>query len=380
MTAFLLYGDGVHSPEMRHEIGEAISDPLTFIDVDGRRIAVTGPFETAILERREDLVDEVWSTADLGSWELVRDESVPSHAIEPELVLRAVRRAGADSLTVPPTLPVAIADHLRANGIGLEIDAIAWSARRRRKSPGELEGIERAQRAADVAMLAAAHLFRASEKTSDGYLRFEGEILTAELVREAMSTRLLAQGAESEEILVQPGDQCLKGHELGSGPIRAHESVVIDCFPRDRRSGAHTDMTRTFVSGRPSEDLARLHGACRKALRIAYESLRPGSDDAHSRVTDHFEALGFATQRSHDGAGPLEQGFNHSLGHGVGLEIHEAPLLGRRSEKLVAGDVVAVEPGLYFPGIGGVRLEDTVLITEDGIEYFTDPFPYDLEP
>jgi Xaa-Pro aminopeptidase len=380
MRAFLLYGDAVHSPEMRHEIGEAISDPLTFLDIDGRRIAVTGPFETAILERRDDLLDEVWSTADLGSRELVQDESVPSHAIEPELVLRAVRRAGAEVVTVPPTLPVAVADHLRANGVGLEVDAPAWDERRRRKTPGELEGIERAQRAADVAMLTAAHLFRASEETSDGYLRFEGEILTAELVREAMSTRLLSQGAESEEILVQPGDQCLKGHELGSGPIRTHESVVIDCFPRDRRSGAHSDMTRTFVSGRPSEELARLHQACREALRIAYESLRPGSADAHSRVSDHFEALGFATQRSHNGAGPLEQGFNHSLGHGVGLEAHEAPMLGRRSDALVAGDVVAVEPGLYFPGIGGVRLEDTVVITEDGIEHFTDPFPYDLEP
>jgi len=139
-------------------------------------------------------------------------------------------------------------------------------------------------------------------------------------------------------------------------------------------------MTRTFVSGRPSEDLVRLHHACRKALRIAYESLLPGSDDAHSRVTDHFEGLGFATQRSHDGDGPLEQGFNHSLGHGVGLEVHEAPLMGTRSDELVAGDVMAVEPGLYFSGIGGVRLEETVLITEDGIEYFTDPFPYDLEP
>ncbi|CAN5423551.1 hypothetical protein BH18ACT16_BH18ACT16_08870 [soil metagenome] len=380
MTAFLLYGDAVHSPEMRHEIGEAISDPLTFMDVDGRRIAVTGPFEMAILERREDLVDEVWGTAELGSKELVRDESVPSHVIESELVLRAVRRAGVGAVTVPPSFPVAVADHLRENGIGLEVDALSWVDRRRSKTPGELEGIERAQRAADVAMLTAAHLFRASEQTSDGFLRFDGEILTAELVREAMSTRLLAQGAESEEILVQPGDQCLKGHELGSGPIRAHESVVIDCFPRDRHSGAHTDMTRTFVSGRPSEDLARLHKACRKALRIAYESLRPGSDEAHSRVTEHFEALGFPTQRSHAGAGHLEEGFNHSLGHGVGLEVHEPPLLGRRSDKLVVGDVVAVEPGLYFPGIGGVRLEDTVLITEDGIEYFTDPFPYDLEP
>jgi Xaa-Pro aminopeptidase len=380
MTVFLLHGDAVHSPEMRHEIGEAIADPVTFMDIDGQRIAVAGPFEVTTLQRREDLIDEVWNISDLGATELLSDNSVPAHEIDPELVLRALRRAGADSVRVPPGQGVAVADYLRANGIEVEVDADAWSLRRRRKSPGELEGIERAQRAADAAMVAAAHLFRSAEETSDGRLRFEGEILTAELVREAMSARLLASGAESEEILVQPGDQCLSGHELGSGPIHSGESVVIDCFPRDRRTGAHTDMTRTFVVGAPSKELVRLYEACRKALSVAFGALRAGSADAHDKVSEHFEALGFPTQRGHQGPGWPEEGFNHSLGHGVGLEVHEAPRMGRRSDELVAGDVVAVEPGLYFPGVGGVRLEDTVLVTEEGVEHFTDPFPYDLLP
>jgi Xaa-Pro aminopeptidase len=380
MTVYLLHGDAVHSPEMRHEIGEAIADPLTFMDIDGHRIAVAGPFEVSTLQRREDLIDEVWNISDLGATELLADKSVPAHEIDPELVLRALRRAGADSVRVPPGLGVAVADYLRANGIEVEVDADAWSLRRRRKSPGELEGIERAQRAADAAMVAAAHLFRSAEETSNGRLRFEGEILTAELVREAMSARLLASGAESEEILVQPGDQCLSGHELGSGPIRSGESVVIDCFPRDRRTGAHTDMTRTFVVGAPSTELVRLYEACRKALSVAFSALRAGTADAHDKVSEHFEALGFPTQRGHQGPGWPKEGFNHSLGHGVGLEVHEAPRMGRRSDELVAGDVVAVEPGLYFPGVGGVRLEDTVLVTEDGVEHFTDPFPYDLLP
>jgi Xaa-Pro aminopeptidase len=380
MTVYLLHGNAVHSPEMRHEVGEAIADPLTFLDIDGHRIAVAGQFELSILERRDDLVDEVWSFEEFGVKELVADESVATHEIDPELVLRALRRAGADAVRVPPGLGVAVADHLRRNGIEVEVDGEAWSRRRRRKTPGELEGVERAQRAADAAMLAAAHLFRSAEETSDGRLRFEGEILTAELVREAMSARLLASGAESEEILVQPGDQCLAGHEPGSGPIGSGQSVIIDCFPRDRRSGAYTDMTRTFVAGTPTVELARLHEACRRALTLAFKALREGSDDAHARVSEHFEALGFPTQRSHQGPGSLTEGFNHSLGHGVGLEVHEPPLLGRRSDELEAGDVVAVEPGLYFPGVGGVRLEDTVLVTEDGVEHFTDPFPYDLTP
>jgi Xaa-Pro aminopeptidase len=380
MPTFLLHDDALRSPEMRHEIGEAVMDPLIFLEHEGRRIVVGSPLEESIFETREDVVDEFWNYSDFGIRELVKDRSFPDSLIGPEMVLRAVRKAGASTVVVPPTFRIATADHLRNNDVGVEVDNEAWIGRRRHKTPGEVEGIERAQRAAEIAMIAAARMLREAEPTAAGQLRFEGEILTAEWIRETMVTELLAQGAESEEIIVQTGDACLRGHDVGTGPILPDRSCIIDVFPRDRRTGAYSDMTRTFVVGTPSAELKDLHHHCREALKIAYDTIKPGSDDAHRRVSEYFHAQGFPTQQHFSGDGVLIEGFPHALGHGVGLEVHEKPSLGQRSDPLQIGDVVAVEPGLYLRGVGGVRLEDTVLVSEGGLEFLTDPLPYDLEP
>lgn len=380
MTTYLLIEDPLTSSEMRHEVGEPVMDELIFIEHDGRRIIIGSLLEEEIFATREDVVDEFWNMHHLGAEELLTDDSFPYSQIMAEIALRALGKLEATEVIVPPSFGVLEADYLRDRGVKLVIDHEVWAARRRRKTPWELEGIERAQRAADTALLTAARMLRDAEPTSEGALRYEGEILTAEWVRDAMSTELLTQGAESEEIIVHSGEACLKGHDIGSGPILADATCIIDCFPRDRRTGVYTDMTRTFVPGRPSQEVKELHAHCRAAMEIALGSLRPGATDVHGKVVEYFHSHGYPTREHHNGDDPLREGFFHSTGHGVGLEVHEHPRLGRRSEPLVAGDVVAIEPGLYFPVIGGVRLEDTVLVTESGFEYFTDPLPHDLEP
>jgi Xaa-Pro aminopeptidase len=365
---------------MRHEIAEAAFDPVLFLELEGKRIIACGPFEVEIFEVREDILDEVVSFETLGVNEIVKDESIPEHLMQAELASRMLKHFGAQTVTVPSTFPIVIADYLRDKGAEVVPDGAAWARRRRRKTPWEIEGIERAQRAADTAMLTAARMLREAEKTSQGTLRFEGEILTAGLIRETMENELLTQGTESQQILVQSGDACLKGHDIGSGPILPDTSCIIDCFPRDLTTGAWSDMTRTFVPGEPSQELRNLYGHVRKALDVAFDSLKPGTKDAFTRVAEYFDSAGFPTQLNHTGEGLPKEGFMHSLGHGVGLEVHERPWMGRRADELMVGDVIAVEPGLYFAGVGGVRLEDTVLVTDDGIEHLTDPFPYDLEP
>ncbi|MDP9233228.1 MAG: M24 family metallopeptidase [Actinomycetota bacterium] len=380
MTTFLLHDDALRSPEMRHEIGEPIMDALVFIEHEGRRIVVGSSLEASIFEAREDVVDEFWNMSEFGVLELVRDDSFPDSLIGPEMVLRALRKAGTSKVVVPPTFRISTADYLRDHDVTVEVDQDAWIRRRRHKTPGELEGIERAQRGAENAMLTAGRMLREAEPTASGQLRFEGEILTAEWIRQAMVAELLAQGAESEEILIQSGDACLRGHDIGTGPILPDQSCIIDCFPRDRRTGAYSDMTRTFVPGAASEQLQDLHKHVRRALRIAYDNIKPGAGDLHQKVSDYFHEEGFPTQQHWEGEGFLEQGFWHALGHGVGLQVHEKPSMGMRSDRLEEGDVVAVEPGLYFPGVGGVRLEDTVVVTEGSFEFLSDPFPYDLAP
>lgn len=380
MTTYLLHDDAVRSAEMRHEIGEPIVDPLTFVDVDGRRIVVASALEEAVLGRREDVIDELWSFYELGIDDLVKDGAFPQSLLGAETVRRTLDKLGVSTVIVPATFRTIVADYLREHGVEVTVDPDAWASRRRAKSPAELEGTERAQRATETALLAAVHMLKESEPTSGDRLRFEGEILTSEWIREVMTTELVKQGAVTADIIVQSGDQCLNGHDVGTGPIAPDQSLIIDCFPQDRRSGAFSDTTRTFVFGTPSAELRKLHTACKDALEIAFEALRPGRSDAYQKVAEHFHSLGYPTQMHHDGPGALVEGFSHGLGHGVGLEVHEPPSMGRRSDELVEGDVVAVEPGLYLRGVGGVRLEDTVLVTADGVEHFTDPFPYDLEP
>ena len=381
MTTFLLHDDALRSYEMRHEIAEPVMDPIAFIELDNKRIVVGSDLEAPIFATREDIVDEFWNFASLGMEELIADASMPRELMGAELTLRALNRLGVKSVTVPPTFRLQTADHLRAAGIEVSVDGDAWMARRRKKTPWELEGIERAQRAVEMAMLTAARMLRDAEPTNDGtQLRFEGEILTAEWIREVMTNELLTQGAESEEILVQSGDSCLSLHAIGHGPIIPNASVVIDCFPRDRKTGVYTDMTRTFVPGAASEDLKGLHKHVCNALELAFEKVRPGATGIYDAVAEHFHSQGFDTQLHHQGPDTVKEGFPHGLGHGVGLEVHERPYLGRRGDALEEGDVIAIEPGLYVSGIGGVRLEDTVLVTESGPEHLSDPYPYDLEP
>jgi Xaa-Pro aminopeptidase len=391
MTTYLLFDNAVRSPEMRHEISEPVADPVVFMEHEGKRIVAGPSLEAEVFAKREDVVDEFWSFSDLGIDDLNADETIPADMIRPTLVLRAVRRLETSEVVVPPTFYAQVADYLRANGIKVDIDSAIWAERRRRKTPAELEGTERAQRSAEIAMLTAARMLRDAEPTDNGRLRFEGEILTAEWVRESMAAMLSQQGTDSDEIIVQSGDACLKGHDLGSGPLLPNESCIIDVFPRDRRTGAFSDMTRTLVPGRPSDELVKLHQTCREALKIALDACRPGTDDLYQRVADWFHSQGHPSQLhpsdppvSKRGTGPAGpqpmQGFFHALGHGVGLEVHERPFLGRRCEAVQPGDVIALEPGLYYEGVGGVRLEDTVTITDDGFEYFTDPYPYELQP
>jgi Xaa-Pro aminopeptidase len=243
--------------------------------------------------------------------------------------------------------------------------------RRRSKNAAEIEGVRRAQAAANAGMAAAAEL-----------LRTDGE-LTAETVRARIREVCAEHGAPtSEDIIVAPGAAGATGHEVGSGPLPPGEPVIIDIWPRDERSGCYSDMTRTFVrGGAVAPDVAAWHALCLQALENVYAALRPGvtGRELFDIACDVFEGAGELTQRTKPEGEPLHDGFFHSLGHGVGLDVHEEPSLGRTgADGLVAGDVLAIEPGCYRAGYGGVRLEDLVLVTADGYERLTD-FPYELE-
>ena len=377
----LIHGDTHSSAALRHELPLGIIDPFPYFEVSGRRVVVIASMEADRVKEAAPGVEVIDPYA-LGLDELIA-RGLGWHELETELCLRAAQELGARRLLVPGGLAVAVADRLRAEGVEVVPDEAEFVLRRRRKNEAELEGIRRAQTAADCGMAAAAEMLRRAGP-AEATLALDGEPLTSERVRARIREVCAELGAPAgEDIIVAAGAAGASGHEHGSGPLPPATPIIIDLWPRDERTGCWADMTRTFVAGgEPPPDVARWHELSRIALMRVLEATRAGVTGRalFDSACEVFEEAGEPTQRTKAEGESLSNGFFHSLGHGVGLEVHEEPALGRTgTDELVAGDVVAVEPGCYRKGYGGVRLEDLVLVTEDGCERLTD-FPYDLTP
>ena len=373
----LIVGDTIRMPELRHEVPLGIPDPFLYAELEGRRIVVINPMEAARVDALGNGI-EVRLPEEFGADELRRSGLDP-HTFADELAVRTVGVLGLARASVPRGFPVGIADALRAAGVELTVDQGHFDDRRRRKTSRELAGITRAQRAAEAGVAVAHDLLARAERVNGG-LVVDGARLTCELVKEHVQAAFLAHGASAQELVVSHGPQTAIGHDTGSGPIAADDVVLLDLFPADLESSCVADLTRTFVVGSVSDEIYEWHGLCREALELAAAEVRPGVDgrDVHRLVSEFFSEHGFPTLLTKPEGEPLLDGFYHSLGHGVGLEVHEAPSLGVLGQELVAGDVVAIEPGLYRRGFGGVRVEDLLYVTEDGYELLTD-CPYELE-
>lgn len=373
----LMYADTMRSPELRHEVPVAIGDPFLYAESNGSRHVLTN-----VLERKK--LDEAGLQTHLGTDYGVDDliaEGREWDDIRNELVLRACRDFGISDAVVPFWFPTELADFLRANGIELRPESEIFDQRRRVKSEAEIAGIRRAQAAAQAGMGAARDLLAAADGEGK-VLMLEGEPLTSERIKRAIGQVFTEHDCMADDFIVASGAQGASGHDMGSGPIAPGEAVVIDLWPKDRESACFADMTRTFVVGEPPGEIVEWHRLVKEALDRSLEAIKPGvtGKEVFDISCDVFEREGQPTLRSKEPGVSLDEGFFHGLGHGVGLEVHEQPGLGLISVKeLVAGDVVTVEPGLYRQGFGGVRLEDLVLVTDDGYENLTD-FPYDLAP
>jgi Xaa-Pro aminopeptidase len=355
-----------------------VPDPFLYAEQNGSRHVFANSMEAARL--RELGLFDVHVHEEFGVDELIRS-GTHRREIVAQLALRAVQSLGLKSFAVPEAFPVWLADRLRADGVELEVDQELFSDRRRAKTEGQLAGMRRAQRAAEAAMDKCRDLLRQSEISGDDLL-LDGEPLTVERVKADMNLVFAAHDTTADEYIVAPGAQGAVGHDMGSGPIRPSVPLVVDIFPRDNGSGVYTDMTRTFVVGDVPDDVREWHRLVKEALDRAIAETRPGADTRaiFDGTCEIFEAAGEPTGRTKTPGQPLADGFFHGLGHGVGLEVHEQPGMGMTSDQtLIAGDVVTIEPGLYRSGYGGVRLEDIVLVTEDGAENLTQ-YPYDLEP
>jgi Xaa-Pro aminopeptidase len=352
-------------------------DPVICLRVAGKVYLAVSSMEYG-RAKREARVDEVLSFDELGFVQLARELQSGGRALAATAAGLLEKLGAATSpVAVPPSLGVLYADELRARGLAVTPDAKLFADLRRAKTEEEISYIERTQKAVESACARAVGILEEASVGEDGTLLYGGEVLTSERLRSEIDVELLRRGYAADGTIAASGVQAADPHERGHGPLRAGESIILDIFPVDKASRYYADMTRTFVKGEPSPELQRMYDAVFEGQEAALSMIRAGVNgrDVHKKVSDILHQAGYKTLVHDQKPGePLQEGFIHGTGHGVGLEIHEAPRVSIANEELIPGDVVTVEPGLYDPEVGGVRIEDLVVVTEDGCHNLTN-FP-----
>jgi Xaa-Pro aminopeptidase len=278
-------------------------------------------------------------------------------------------------VVMPDNAPGRLVDDLRKRGVRVEFRGPVFYEKRVVKTPGEIAAIEKVQRSVEQATAEAIDIIQKS-RVRGGTLVHRGRTLTADGLRSIMHESMIRQGSVAKHTIIACGDVGCDPHNVGHGPLRANQSIILDVFPRSESTLYFADQTRTVVKGKASPALRRQYDAVREAQEVAFRMIRPGADGKkiHEAVAASMEERGFKTGPR----GGKMEGFFHGTGHGVGLDIHEAPSISTRGTPLPKNSVVTVEPGLYYFGVGGVRLEDMVLVTERGCRNLT-KFPKILE-
>jgi Xaa-Pro aminopeptidase len=370
----LFYADGYKFPDVYHVTRFLAPDPIIALEQDGEVVIVANSLEEG-RARKESRAREVFNIDQFGGAELMAT-GISREELDAEIIVRVLGSRGVRRVAVGTYFPLGMAERLRGAGIDITVDR-GLSERRRAKRPDELAAIEATQRATEDAWARGVETLKRSTVGKDGALELDGEVFTAERLRAIVESRLLELGCVSEGAIIAPGKQAADPHMIGSGPLHAGEAIVMDIFPQHKTTRYFADMTRTVSKGAPPAEIAKLYEITKRAQEAGIKALRPGvtGREVHELVEDIIWEAGYDTlrpgqQRSKNGGPP--RGFIHGTGHGVGLEIHELPNVARSGTKpLAPGDVVTVEPGIYLPELGGVRLEDMLVITETGSRNLT---------
>ncbi|ARS91345.1 M24 family metallopeptidase [Natrarchaeobaculum aegyptiacum] len=370
-----LIDDDASDPDQRYLSGFSAPDPYQTLITAGETVLLVSGLEYG-RARSEATADTVARLSEYDYQDHVAEHGPFEGKIR--TIAAFLADHGVGSVAVPRRFPTGTADGLRDHGLSVTVETEGVVAGiRATKTAWEIDQIRATQRANQAAMGRAESLIASADVAADGTLIHDDEPLTSERVKTEIEQTLLEYGCGLDETIVACGADGADPHDRGSGPLEAHEPIVIDIFPRDKETGYFGDMTRTVSHGDPGEEVRRRYEVTREAYEAGLEAVEPGVTGAavHDVVCDVIEDAGYETLRSDP---TTETGFIHSTGHGVGLDIHEEPRLSPAGEELEPGHVVTVEPGIYDPAVGGIRIEDLVVITEDGTENLTD-YPVALE-
>lgn len=334
-------------------------DPFIFMEIRGRKLIAMSELEIDRARKEAD-VDEVIPTSKIVA--KLRKRGV-SRITTAEIAAFLLKERSATKLLVPGNFPIEHADQLRAKGFQIRAKHDPFYDKRMIKTKKEIEAMTQSIRHTERAIAKAVEVLRKS-KIKGRYIYYQGKKLTSEMIKQVLNVSLMESGCIAVHTIVSSGKQCVDPHDQGSGPLLAHESIIMDVFPRSSGSRYFADITRTFVKGKASEKLKKMYRAVQAAQNIAFKRIRNGVDGSkiHEAIMRYFESLGFKTGEM----GGRMQGFFHGTGHGLGLDIHEPPRISLGRDILRTGEVVTVEPGLYYLDAGGVRIEDDVVVTKTG--------------
>ena len=370
----LVIGAPEHNADAYHLSGFLAPDPVICLRVAGKTYLAVSSLEYGRAEK-EAPVDRLLSHDELEIMRLARKLKSGAKAYA-AAVTNLLDELGAlnSPLVVPADFGVVYADELRARGVTLTPDGKVFDGLRRAKTEEEISHIQKTQEAVETACAHAVRILEEAEIREKGTLEWRGETLTSERLRGEIDVELLRRGCAADGTIVAGGPQGADPHERGHGPLKAGESIIVDIFPVDLSTRYYSDMTRTFVKGEPKDGLQEMYDAVLESQEAALSMVKAGVNgkDIHNKVAEVLHAAGYKTNVHDQEEGkPLTEGFFHGTGHGVGLEIHEAPRVSLAEDKLIPGDVISVEPGVYDPDVGGVRIEDLVVVTEDGCRNLT---------
>jgi Xaa-Pro aminopeptidase len=362
-AARLLYAASETEADILYPTGFFAPDPFLFVQKGSTRVLVMSDLEMDRAKSQAS-VDRVLS------WSRIAAplEKGGKRAPVADVIALALGQLGLRRVEVPQSFPLGLAMELDARGIRLDLGPDPFWPERETKRKDEVRAIEQSLRAAEAGLEAGIAALQAC-RIRKGWLWRDGRKFAAEDLRSVVNTRMMADGYLPSHTICAPGDQAVDPHEEGHGPIRANTPVVMDIFPRSEKTGYFGDLTRTVVRGRASFALHELYAIVHEGVRLGHSRLREGVEgmQVHREIQALFERQGYRTGLK-DGR---MQGFFHGTGHGLGLQIHEAPSIGKRPCRMRAGHVVTVEPGLYYLGLGGVRIEDVALVTKTGSRCLT---------
>ena len=357
--AQLIISESELGADMLHATGFRAPDPFVYLESAGRSSILLNDLELD-RGRREARVDEVASSSELETSMTKKTKARPSSI---EVIAAFLKARGGTRPLVPADFPLGLARELESHGISVTPVSGMFRPEREIKTREEIKLLTEATRITETGMARAFEVLKAAEIGMRGVLKWGGSTLSAERLRTEIETAILrAGGIPAGNSIVACGPQACDPHERGHGPLKAHQLIILDLFPRAAKSGYYGDLTRTVVRGTATEAQSRLWEICLLGQKLAIGSLHSGAEGGaiHEEVKQFFTDNGYPTERVKD----RWSGFFHGTGHGLGLDLHESPRFG--AGKLKAGQVFTIEPGIYIPGLGGVRHEDVALITAKG--------------